>query len=69
MMRSLFRGRRTCAIDHAALAVLTAAMKTLTLGARGHDRVRKVARTMADLPRDNDVRRDHVAEALQFRMR
>ena len=40
----------------------------LTLSARGYDRVRKVARTIADLNGDASISGDHVAEALQFRM-
>jgi len=57
-----------CATDRAALRVLQAAMKKLSLSARGYDRVRKVARTIADLAGDERLRADHLAEALQFRM-
>ena len=57
-----------CATDRAALRVLKAAMKKLSLSARGYDRVRKVARTIADLAGDDRLRADHLAEALQFRM-
>jgi magnesium chelatase family protein len=58
---------RYCAVDHAAMSVLTAAMKKLSLSARGYDRVRKVARTIADLAGEDRIRAEHVAEALQFR--
>jgi magnesium chelatase family protein len=58
---------RYCAVDHAAMSVLRAAMKKLSLSARGYDRVRKVARTIADLAGDERIRADHIAEALQFR--
>jgi magnesium chelatase family protein len=58
---------RYCAVDHAATSVLRAAMKKLSLSARGYDRVRKVARTIADLAGEDRVRAEHVAEALQFR--
>jgi magnesium chelatase family protein len=57
-----------CATDRAALGVLRAAMHKLTLSARGYDRVRKVARTIADLAGEERIGADHVAEALQFRM-
>jgi magnesium chelatase family protein len=57
-----------CGMDRAALRVLQAAMTRMSLSARGYDRVRKVARTIADLAGDDRVRADHLAEALQFRM-
>jgi len=57
-----------CATDRASLGVLKAAMQKLSLSARGYDRVRKVARTIADLAGDNCVHADHLSEALQFRM-
>ena len=40
----------------------------MALSTRGYDRVRKVARTIADLAGADNVGGDHVAEALQFRM-
>jgi magnesium chelatase family protein len=57
-----------CGMDRAALRVLQAAMTRMSLSARGYDRVRKVARTIADLAGDGRVSADHLAEALQFRM-
>jgi len=56
-----------CATDPSAMRVLRAAMTRLSLSARGYDRVRKVARTIADLEGDEGVGGDHIAEALQFR--
>jgi magnesium chelatase family protein len=48
--------------------VLKPAVRKLTLSARGYDRVRKVARTIADLAGEEAIGADAVAEALQFRM-
>ena len=59
---------RHCRLDAGGLRVLAAAVQRLGLTARGYDRVRKVARTIADLAGDADIHADHVAEALQFRM-
>jgi magnesium chelatase family protein len=59
---------RRCAIDRAGARVLTAAVNRMKLSARGYDRVRKVARTIADLGGDDEIRAEHIAEALQFRM-
>jgi magnesium chelatase family protein len=59
---------RCCTLDRAGLRMLSAAVQHLALSARGYDRVRKVARTIADLAGADTVGGDHVAEALQFRM-
>jgi magnesium chelatase family protein len=56
------------AVDADGRRLLTAAMKRLSLSARGYDRVRKVARTIADLASATSIEADHLAEALQFRM-
>ena len=60
--------QRFCAMDRPAARILTSAASRLALSARAYDRVRKVARTIADLDRADTIGADHVAEALQFRM-
>jgi magnesium chelatase family protein len=56
------------ALGRAPRGVLDSAVRRMALSARGYDRVRKVARTIADLDGAETVGVDHVAEALQFRM-
>jgi magnesium chelatase family protein len=58
---------RHCRLDHAGLRLLAAAVQKLSLSARGYERVRKLARTIADLSEQESIGADHVAEALQFR--
>ena len=57
-----------CAIDREGGRLLDAAIRRLSLSARGYDRVRRVARTIADLAGDDHIGAEHLAEALQFRM-
>jgi magnesium chelatase family protein len=57
-----------CDIDAAGLRLLESAIRRMSLSARGFDRVRKVARTIADLAAADRIRAEHIAEALQFRM-
>jgi magnesium chelatase family protein len=48
--------------------LLEAAMDRLGLSARALDRVLKVARTLADLDGDREVRTVHVSEAIRYRL-
>ena len=57
-----------CALDRDARRLLDGAVRTFGLSARAYDRVRKVARTIADLAGADAIAADHVAEALQYRM-
>jgi magnesium chelatase family protein len=60
--------RTHCALDARASRVLKTAAQRMALSARAYDRVRKVARTIADLAGEQHMTADHIAEALQFRM-
>jgi magnesium chelatase family protein len=53
--------------DEAGLALLSKAVDTLKLSARGYHRVLRVARTLADLESRESVARPHIAEALSYR--
>jgi magnesium chelatase family protein len=56
-----------CALDDACNALMQRAYQTLGLSPRGMARVRKVARTIADLDGEENIGVKHLAEALQYR--
>ncbi len=56
-----------CGLDPQAEAFLLAAMRSMGITARGHHRILKVARTLADLDGSAAVAVNHLAEAVQYR--
>jgi magnesium chelatase family protein len=56
-----------CACDDAGRQLLAQAVDRLHLSARAYHRILKVARTLADLARSDTIRREHLAEAVQYR--
>jgi len=70
--------RHLCALDEAGERTLEMAVRRMGLSARAHDRILKVARTIADLDSKSasgtdssggeiDVAPEHVSEAIQYR--
>ena len=59
--------RKICALDASGERTMEMALRRLGLSARAHDRVLKVARTIADLDEAGCVSAKHVAEAVQYR--
>ncbi|HET7875234.1 MAG TPA: YifB family Mg chelatase-like AAA ATPase [Methylomirabilota bacterium] len=59
--------RRWCPVPEAGARLLGLAVTRLGLSARGHDRILKVARTIADLDGRETIAADHVSEAIQYR--
>lgn len=56
-----------CKINEAGKTLLKTAMEKLGLSARAYDRILKVSRTIADLAESDEVRIEHLAEAIQYR--
>jgi len=59
--------RRYCKLSPFARTLLREAFKNLSMSARAHDRILKVALTIADLDGDEIIQDIHVAEAVQYR--
>jgi len=59
--------REFCRIGKDSSALLENAMEKFGLSARAHERILKIARTIADLAGSEDINRAHVAEAIGYR--
>lgn len=59
--------RRHCELDPPSRRILDQALTHLGLSVRAHDRVLKVARTIADLIGSEHIQSAHVAEAVNYR--
>ena len=59
--------RRYCELSDEAAQLMKNAFEAMGLTARSYDRILKVARTVADLDGSEEIRPQHIAEAIQYR--
>jgi magnesium chelatase family protein len=59
--------REHCTLDSTCQDLLKMAMAKLGLSARAYDKILKVSRTIADLAGCDDIRPEHLSEAIQYR--
>ncbi|MGE0608215.1 MAG: YifB family Mg chelatase-like AAA ATPase [Pirellulales bacterium] len=60
--------RTHCVLDAEGQSLLKATLTELGLSARAHDKILRVARTIADLDRSDKILPQHVSEAINYRM-
>ena len=56
-----------CALDNGATALLKNVFEKMGLSARSYDRILKVARTIADMEESDIIKREHIAQTVQYR--
>jgi len=60
--------RQFCQLTDAGMNLLRTSIQELGLSARAHDKILRVARTIADLDERTDIMPEHVSEAVNYRM-
>ena len=60
--------RQHCQLEKHAAKLLRTAVSALGFSARAHDKVLRVARTIADLAQSEEILTEHISEAVQYRL-
>ncbi|MCK9266749.1 YifB family Mg chelatase-like AAA ATPase [bacterium] len=59
--------KKHCALNDECRMLVRGALDALYLSARAYDKIRKVARTIADMENSDTIKPHHLAEAIQYR--
>ena len=59
--------KEICVLDTTSASLLRNAIEKLQLSARAHDRILKMARTIADISQTKEIQPKHLAEAINYR--
>ena len=59
--------RKHCKLDKAGSQVIQSAVYEMGLSARAHDKILKIARTIADIEGHDNIQAHHLQEAVQYR--
>jgi magnesium chelatase family protein len=60
--------RQYCQLNDAGMNLLRNSIQEMGLSARAHDKILRVARTIADLDGSAEINSEHVSEAVNYRM-
>jgi magnesium chelatase family protein len=60
--------RQFCKLNEECMALLKSSVQELGLSARAHDKILRVARTIADLEAADEIQNVHLSEAINFRL-
>jgi magnesium chelatase family protein len=66
-MMNTQKTREVCKLKPEGHSLLNKAMERLGLSARAYERILRVARTIADLEGSDDIKLEHLGEAIQYR--
>ena len=63
-----WRRKQHADLSDSCLLLMKQALDEMGLSARAYDKVRRIARTIADLEAADTINENHIAEAVQYRL-